>query len=124
MKDQIGKLCFASHPEQIIYFVLLIIISPSLTFRKTLGLEPFADKWKAFGWDVREVDGHGYEAILDSLKNHLINLSFNWPYNKRKRRIFYDSVLWHYRSPQEEIAKQWKNLENSNEDAFAGQLLN
>lgn len=25
--------------------------------------EPFADKWKAFGWDVYEIDGHDFEAI-------------------------------------------------------------
>ncbi|MFW5501577.1 MULTISPECIES: transketolase [unclassified Maridesulfovibrio] len=27
------------------------------------GLEPFADKWKAFGFAVREVDGHDVEAL-------------------------------------------------------------
>jgi len=26
-------------------------------------LEPLADKWRAFGWDVYEVDGHDVEAI-------------------------------------------------------------
>lgn len=32
-----------------------------------LGLEPFADKWRAFGWAVFEVDGHDYPAIADAL---------------------------------------------------------
>lgn len=32
-----------------------------------LGLEPFADKWRAFGWAVTEVDGHDYAAIADAL---------------------------------------------------------
>lgn len=27
-------------------------------------LEPFADKWKAFNWNVIEVDGHSYEELL------------------------------------------------------------
>jgi transketolase len=27
-------------------------------------LKPLADKWQAFGWDVREVDGHDLEQIL------------------------------------------------------------
>ena len=33
-----------------------------------LGLEPFADKWRAFGWDVVEVDGHDYAAMADALR--------------------------------------------------------
>ena len=27
-------------------------------------LKPLADKWEAFGWDVREIDGHDMEQIL------------------------------------------------------------
>ena len=27
-----------------------------------MSLEPFADKWSAFGWEVREVDGHDFAA--------------------------------------------------------------
>ncbi len=27
-------------------------------------MEPFADKWKAFGWNVVEIDGHNVEEIL------------------------------------------------------------
>jgi transketolase len=27
-------------------------------------LEPLADKWRAFGWDAKEVDGHSLEEIL------------------------------------------------------------
>jgi len=30
-------------------------------------LEPLADKWRAFRWRVREVDGHDLPAILDAL---------------------------------------------------------
>ncbi|MBS1894910.1 MAG: transketolase [Actinobacteria bacterium] len=29
-----------------------------------LAMEPVADKWRAFGWDVREVDGNDVEAIV------------------------------------------------------------
>ncbi len=32
-----------------------------------LALEPFADKWAAFGWDVVEVDGHDHDALRDAL---------------------------------------------------------
>ena len=32
-----------------------------------VGLEPLADKWRAFGWAVREIDGHDMAAIVDAL---------------------------------------------------------
>jgi transketolase len=30
-------------------------------------LEPFADKWRAFGWDILRVDGHDFHALIDAL---------------------------------------------------------
>lgn len=33
-----------------------------------MGLEPLADKWRAFGWHVQEIDGHDIAAILGALK--------------------------------------------------------
>jgi transketolase len=32
-------------------------------------LEPLADKWKAFGWRVVEVDGHDAEALVAAMKS-------------------------------------------------------
>ena len=32
-------------------------------------LEPLADKWKAFGWNVVEIDGNCMEEIVDALDN-------------------------------------------------------
>ena len=31
------------------------------------GLDPLADKWRAFGWAVREIDGHDMGAVVDAL---------------------------------------------------------
>jgi transketolase len=33
-----------------------------------LGLEPFADKWRAFGWEVVEIDGHDHRQLADALR--------------------------------------------------------
>jgi transketolase len=33
------------------------------TTEETLDMEPMADKWRAFGWRVEEVDGHDLEAL-------------------------------------------------------------
>ena len=31
-------------------------------------------KWKSFNWDVKEINGHSYEEILQSLDENLTNL--------------------------------------------------
>lgn len=69
----------------------------------TLALEPFVDKWKAFGWDVYEVDGHSVEDICETYKASVSKS--NKPCciiahtTKGKGVSFFeDSVLWHYRS--------------------------
>jgi transketolase len=33
---------------------------------KIMSLEPLADKWKAFGWNVIEIDGHNLREILEA----------------------------------------------------------
>ncbi len=35
--------------------------------KEILNIEPLKDKWKAFGWEVREIDGHNFEEIEKSL---------------------------------------------------------
>ncbi len=34
---------------------------------EVMGLEPLGEKWKAFGWDVQEIDGHDVEIIQQSI---------------------------------------------------------
>ena len=81
---------------------------------ETLKLEPFADKWRAFGWCVREADGHDHAALLKSFaeldgeKPHCLIAHTT----KGKGVSFMEnSVLWHYRSPQgEELAAALREL--------------
>jgi transketolase len=35
------------------------------TTESTISLEPLVEKWRAFGWEVREVDGHNHADLLD-----------------------------------------------------------
>jgi transketolase len=68
-------------------------------------LEPFADKWSAFGWAVREADGHDHKALQATLgvapfapgrPSCLIAHT-----TKGKGVSFMEnSVLWHYRIPR------------------------
>jgi transketolase len=34
------------------------------TTEDVIGLEPFADRWRAFGWAVREIDGNDMEQLI------------------------------------------------------------
>jgi transketolase len=38
------------------------------TTEQIMGLEPFADKWKAFGFIVKEIDGHDFGALADAIE--------------------------------------------------------
>lgn len=33
-----------------------------------IGIEPLAEKWRAFGWEAHEVDGHDVQALLELLR--------------------------------------------------------
>lgn len=82
---------------------------------ETLSLEPFADKWRAFGWEVVEIDGHDHDAIRDAVAlvtprgaprcviAHTV---------KGKGVSFMEgSVLWHYRTARgEELAAAEKEV--------------
>jgi transketolase len=39
----------------------------ALPVADTMNLEPFADKWRAFNWDVHEINGHDFTEILTEL---------------------------------------------------------
>ena len=68
-------------------------------------MKPFADKWKAFGWNVVEIDGHNYAEIKEALlerqerKPTLVVADTI----KGKGVSFMENVpIWHYRMPNEE----------------------
>lgn len=72
---------------------------------ETLALEPFAEKWQAFGWDVVEIDGHDHDELFKVLSNK--NSATGKPLcviaNTVKGKgvsFMEEQVLWHYRSPQ------------------------
>jgi transketolase len=36
--------------------------------RDVLSLDPLAEKWRAFGWDVHEVDGHDHDGMIRTIE--------------------------------------------------------
>jgi len=74
---------------------------------ETLALEPFADKWRAFGWKVIEVDGHDHEtlaAALDVAPQSSEKPTCVLAHTIKGKGVSFmeHSVLWHYRTPQGE----------------------
>ncbi len=42
-------------------------ISQSGPVAEIVGIDPLGDKWRAFGWEVRELDGHDMGDVVDTL---------------------------------------------------------
>jgi transketolase len=65
-------------------------------------LEPLADKWQAFGWDVREIDGHDFGQLVPVLERPLSGKPRAVIAHtiKGKGVSFMEGDLeWHYRPP-------------------------
>ncbi len=69
-----------------------------------LGLDPFGEKWKSFGWDVKEVDGHDFSQLGNALNS--------LPFTKDRPGVIIahtvkgkgisfmeNTPIWHYRLP-------------------------
>jgi transketolase len=82
----------------------------------TLSLEPFADKWKSFGWEVIEVDGNCCRRLIEAFKKIDVNKPVCVIANTIKGKgvsFMENDILWHYRSPQgEEFKAAIRELEN------------
>ena len=74
------------------------------TTARTLDLEPFADKWRAFGWEVREVDGHDHAALATALEVGVGRPVCVLAHTTKGKGVpmMENEVLWHYRTPQGE----------------------
>lgn len=83
-------------------------------------MKPFADKWRAFGWNVVEINGHDHteikEALLIRQKRKPTLVVANTV--KGKGVSFMENVpIWHYRMPSsEELEILFWDLEFTEEE--------
>lgn len=100
---------FAAHHE-LDKLIAIIDCNKLQAFGKTkevINLEPLADKWRTFGWVVKEIDGHNFDEIENGLKSI--------PFKKGKPSAIIahtikgkgvsfmeNSIAWHYKSPTQE----------------------
>lgn len=71
----------------------------------TIKLAPFADKWKAFGWNTFEIDGNSCNEIENILKNipdnNKPNIIIANTIKGKGISFMENDILWHYRFPHE-----------------------
>jgi transketolase len=88
---------------------------------EVLALAPLADKWRAFGWCVSEVDGHDFEQIDAAVKAHADDprpkVIIANTVKGRGVSFMEDDNNWHYRTPNaEEVHKAAVELGIAAED--------
>lgn len=83
-------------------------ISQSAHIKDVMGIEPLADKFRAFGWEVREIDGHSVKEVVEAFDS--LPFSSNKPNCviahtvKGKGASFAeDTYLWHQNAVNQEI---------------------
>jgi len=78
-----------------------------------MALEPLADKWRAFGWGVREIDGHDYAQIGEAIeaaqqaKGAPLVIIANTVKGKGVD-FMENAVQWHYGSVDSDMAARAK----------------
>lgn len=78
-----------------------------------ISLEPYKDKWEAFRWEVKEIDGHNFVEIVSTLRTV--------PFKKEKPSLIIANTTkgkgisymennpdWHGGAPSDELAKKTK----------------
>jgi transketolase len=78
------------------------------TVDETLRLEPLHSKFEAFGWDVREVDGHDHGALIDALETAALTTgkpTMLIAHTVKGKGVSFmeNKVEWHYRNPTPEL---------------------
>ena len=75
------------------------------TCENTLELKNLADKWRAFGWNVFEVDGHNHEelksAFMNAGKNDKPTVVIAHTVKGKGVSFMENDILWHYRFPHD-----------------------
>lgn len=88
------------------------------TVKEVLNMEPMADKWRSFGFEVTEVDGHNITALKQVMKRlplaeHKPTIVICHTIKGKGFPFAEGKAEWHHKSglKQQEIAEMYKCLE-------------
>jgi len=111
---------FASH-HKLNNLIVIIDYNKLQAFgriEEIIDLEPFKDKWNAFGWAVKEIDGHNFSEIEKTLSQ--VPFIKNKPsiviaHTIKGKGVSYmeNKLEWHYKSPnKEQLEVAYKELDS------------
>lgn len=77
---------------------------------KIINLEPLVDKWKAFGWEIREIDGHNISILEETFKSLPFssgkpNLIITHTVKGKGISLMENVPIWHFRMPNKDEMK-------------------
>jgi transketolase len=112
---------FAAHHqlENLVAIIDYNKLQSLMTVEKTLRLEPLVDKGRAFGWSVREVDGHDHGSLEDLLRStpwEAGTPSLLIAHTTKGKGVSFmeNSIDWHYKAPSsEQLAQALKEILNA-----------
>lgn len=67
-------------------------------------LEPLGERWRGFGWNVQEIDGHNFDQIFNALKalsSEKPNVIILHTVKGKGVSFMENQLLWHYRAPDD-----------------------
>jgi len=85
--------------------------------KEVIDLDPLPDKWRAFGWAVRELDGHDLRAVevaVTQVPYEIGRPSCIVAHTVKGKGVSFmeNKLLWHYRAPLgEDMNKALAELE-------------
>jgi transketolase len=87
------------------------------TTKQVLDLEPLGDKFKSFGWGVKEIDGHDHSELFGALFKEIFapfEILLAKTVKGKGIKSMENKLLWHYKSwPQEALDEGVLELRNN-----------
>lgn len=90
------------------------------TVREVMNLEPLADKFRAFNWEVEEVDGHAVAALQNVFQRFKTSRSGHpkcvIAHTIKGKGVSFmeNNLAWHYRSPSDaDVLRAREELESA-----------
>ena len=99
------------HLDNIIVIVDYNKIQSFGTVKEVLDLEPLGNKWQTFGWAVREIDGHDFRQIEESLlsvpfKPERPSCIIAHTVKGKGISFMENQLAWHYMPPNDDELRQ------------------
>ena len=89
-------------------------------------LEPLAERWRAFGWEVREVNGHDFNELIDAMKsfgpNGMPHLIIAKTIKGKGVSFIENNYRWHHGTLNDEQYKQALSDLDAQLRALSGRL--